>query len=301
MKNKLIYIGGWGRSGSTIISSVLTKSIDSIFIGEMRYYWDRLILEDSLCGCGKVGSKCEFWLEVTKSLSIKEENFDDFIAQNLCIVGSRARPKQALNFLPFFKDMYFKRYAKEIGNLSSLYDTIANVSKKDVVVDSSKSPFYFSVVSQMKNFEVYFIHVVRDPRAVCASWQKTKETKDFENSKSMFPRYSIIRSSLQWLVVNTLCLFFRYIRNVNYKQVSYEQFARNPKDTINEIIKFADLNHSDSPKSMIHSISGNPVRFEDLSQLKIKEDNSWKTNLSLFNQIIIKLLTIPFSTINRKK
>jgi hypothetical protein len=58
---KVLYIAGSGRSGSTILDNTLGQ-IDGFFsVGELRYIWERGLIEDRLCGCGERVHQCPFW------------------------------------------------------------------------------------------------------------------------------------------------------------------------------------------------------------------------------------------------
>src|SRR5262245_51572014 len=60
-RRKLLYIGGWGRSGSSILSNVLGSHSQIASLGEVRYIWDRGVGANKLCGCGHNFSDCPFW------------------------------------------------------------------------------------------------------------------------------------------------------------------------------------------------------------------------------------------------
>src|SRR5438270_4691352 len=57
-------MGGTGRSGSTLLARVLDRADGVFAAGELRYVWQRGVLEDRLCGCGEQFSRCPFWSEV---------------------------------------------------------------------------------------------------------------------------------------------------------------------------------------------------------------------------------------------
>ena len=49
----VLYVAGSGRSGSTLLARLLDQ-VDGLFAaGELRYVWQRGLLEDRLCGCGQ--------------------------------------------------------------------------------------------------------------------------------------------------------------------------------------------------------------------------------------------------------
>jgi len=63
-KIKVLYITGWGRSGSTILDNIMGQ-IDGFFsVGELRYIWDRNLIENRLCGCGVPLEECPIWSQI---------------------------------------------------------------------------------------------------------------------------------------------------------------------------------------------------------------------------------------------
>jgi hypothetical protein len=61
---KVLFLGGHGRSGSTILDRLLGQLPGFFSIGELRNVWQRSLLEDQLCGCGEPFSRCGFWRAV---------------------------------------------------------------------------------------------------------------------------------------------------------------------------------------------------------------------------------------------
>jgi hypothetical protein len=61
---KVAFIGGWGRSGSTLLASMLGEVPRMTPVGELRYIWERGLHDDELCGCGERFGECPFWQAV---------------------------------------------------------------------------------------------------------------------------------------------------------------------------------------------------------------------------------------------
>src|SRR5205814_5658195 len=64
MTVRVLYLAGTGRSGSTLLARILDRADGVFAAGELRYVWQRGVLEDRLCGCGEPFSSCPFWTEV---------------------------------------------------------------------------------------------------------------------------------------------------------------------------------------------------------------------------------------------
>ena len=61
---RVVFVGGTGRSGSTVVANALGALDDAVSVGEVRYLWERGIGENRLCGCGQAFADCPFWQEV---------------------------------------------------------------------------------------------------------------------------------------------------------------------------------------------------------------------------------------------
>ena len=61
---QVLYVGGWGRSGSTLLSHLLGRLPEMVAVGELRYVWQAGVSGNELCGCGEPFDECPFWVAV---------------------------------------------------------------------------------------------------------------------------------------------------------------------------------------------------------------------------------------------
>ena len=61
---RVLYVGGTGRSGSTVVANALGGLDDAVSVGEVRFLWERGIVQNRLCSCGEPFATCPFWNEV---------------------------------------------------------------------------------------------------------------------------------------------------------------------------------------------------------------------------------------------
>ena len=61
---RLLYVGGAGRSGSTLLDLLLSEVPGMFAAGEVRYLWNRGVRDNELCGCGQSFLSCPFWSAV---------------------------------------------------------------------------------------------------------------------------------------------------------------------------------------------------------------------------------------------
>ena len=60
----VLYVGGLGRSGSTLLDRMLGRLDDVWSVGELVHLWERGLKENNRCGCGRCFADCPFWRRV---------------------------------------------------------------------------------------------------------------------------------------------------------------------------------------------------------------------------------------------
>ena len=293
---RVIYVGGWGRSGSSMLANVLGSHPEAASIGELRYLWDRGMLDQRRCGCGSNVPDCDFWTQCVERAGISTD--DEVAREQTRTVGSRAILRQMLALITGRLENYRNKRVEPLDRLTRLYRSAADVAGARVLVDASKSPPYAINLLDEGQFELYFLHLVRDPRAVAYSWARKRASKDAPGD--YLPRYSVLRCVLYWYIFNLLGLFFRGRRGVSYRLVRYEDLASNPRATIEEILRDNGLpcdgldwqNSQTVHVSPQHSVSGNPSRF-DTGVVRIRRDEEWRGAMSGPRRWLVTLFCAP--------
>jgi len=238
-KVKILNITGWGRSGSTILGSLLGELDGFFFGGEIRTIWTLTILKNRLCGCGIPSRECELWKNIIKTAYGGYENINPDEMVKLMKAGTRTSHLPLMIF-PFWKNNLKENLGAYLENLEKLYQAIKDVTSCSVIVDSSKSSGYSSLLGMISSFDLYVVHLVRDPRAVTYSWQRKKSLPD-KKEHLQFNNYSVFGSSLRWTVRNLASEVFWKRHKEKYLLFRYEDFIEKPKDSIQKILNFVDF------------------------------------------------------------
>src|ERR671939_1190741 len=61
---RLFFLGGLGRSGTTLLERMLGQLPGVCPLGEVVHLWQRDLVDDERCGCGTRFSACSFWRQV---------------------------------------------------------------------------------------------------------------------------------------------------------------------------------------------------------------------------------------------
>ncbi len=64
---RVLYLGGLGRSGSTLIERLIGQLPGVCPVGELVHLWERGITAGERCGCGEPFRECPFWQQVGKA------------------------------------------------------------------------------------------------------------------------------------------------------------------------------------------------------------------------------------------
>lgn len=170
----LVYLLGWGRRGSSIMANIVGSMPASASLGEVRYLWDRGVIDNGICGCEAAFSHCDFWPGLPFGADRLGRIEPDRAVALVRSIGSGARLRQ----FPGLHNgrarrSYYDRNAADLDDLMALYAAAFETSKSRVMIDASKSPFYaLNLLYPKRAFDVAFLHLVRDPRAVLNSWKK---------------------------------------------------------------------------------------------------------------------------------
>lgn len=294
---KILYIGGAGRSGSTILEMILGNLPGFFSVGEIRHYWEYTIKGGVRCGCGEALNKCDYWSQV-HSLLTNDAGIDFSETARLAIEIDRTRN---LPFLTYRYPPTNREFFRYMQATYTLYRHCYNVSGAEVLVDSSKAPSHLYLLKQFPETEIYTLHLVRDPRAVAYAWNKRRkiETASLSGEKYMDKR-PIIASLYRWAFENYF--LEKYAIGTNgYCLMRYEDFVSNPMTEL--INKFSEMRldliapenflTQTSTLNATHSVGGNPIRFSP-GVSKISADTTWTNNSVRIARLLSGVIMFPF-------
>ena len=291
---EIIYISGYGRSGTTILHNILSQTNGLVGGGEIREIWNHGWGRNQLCGCGESFADCSFWSGVESRMGLREK---ENIVQQMQTGRSRARDRHLpLLLFPNREKVCRERYQTYLRGLNRLYEAIHHETGGSIIVDSSKSPLYGYLLTLMPDTSVYFLHVIRDARGADFSLWKRKVSDDV----SGFESYRSSTGALQWSLLNVTSEVLRSVEASRFLQVRYEDFARDPKQTISTILRFANQDTGELPfrdertahLDVTHTVAGNGRRFRT-GDIEVRIDDSWKENSPRGNVRATTLLAAP--------
>jgi hypothetical protein len=290
----VVYIGGWSRSGSTLLCRALGELDGWIAVGEVRAVWQDGILLNRACGCAAPFHECEFWRAVFEAAFGGMDS--DQAAQ---MVKMQAKlPTWHMLAMPgvILRRRLSSRMGAYVSTLGRLYRAISEVSEARVTVDSSKFPTYAYALDSSADIDLHICHLVRDPRACTFSWARRLKKQPFGVMKSLGP----VQNSLHWNQRNRV---FRSIWGEDFRRYTllrYEDFVSHPAEGIRSVRSLVEEAASvpsapDDRQVTLgpnHMVAGNPNRF-DTGRVAVRDDREWMTGLPQRDQSIVKALTFP--------
>ena len=298
---KVLYIVGWGRSGSTIIDNLLGETDGFFTAGELGHLWQRGLIEGRRCGCGDVLTQCEVWSRVLRAAFGDDyEKLDarEVVAWRREAVRVRHSWK-LLNQVPgrALGDSSLDSYVEVVDRL---YRAIAATTGAHVVVDSTKRPSDGALLRLLPHVDAFYLHLVRDPRAVAYSWGRRKAQLDRDRAVDM-EAHGPTSSTVSWLGWNLAAEALTRRHDARRSLLlRYEDFVARPRPTVQRIVDLVGERPESLPfendRTVLlgknHTVSGNPDRFKTGS-VTLREDAEWTAKQPRGDRLLTTMLALP--------
>ncbi len=263
MKKKLIiYIAGYGRSGSTILEFYISKYISALSLGEIsmlnkEYYSDKNLK----CICGKKYNLCK----LNKNLIYKDKK------KNLIVWYKKILPQTSI-LIKYFFYFYLKNIKKvkniklnDLNYIKNELELIDKVFPNAILVESSKSTLFTSnkpYILRKLGYEVIIIHVYRSFFSTLKSVLKGSNAFLSGKIKKEKP-FRVIRFLLAYFLANlkatTLSISFPYLLIKNNEIYSKKKFIlKKIKKFIFNEISIKKINFKKTNES--HMVGGNRLK-----------------------------------------
>ena len=265
---RLVYIGGFGQSGSTLLESLLTANPQVVACGEVANGFEGRTGRDLKCSCGALAKDCPVW----------------------CVFapGSNATLNHDALVLTLLE------------HVKNKYAILCDSSK--TAWGSITAPFR---LRRLLGERFFMLHLVRDPRAVCWSairlplikTRRKQQPTPIERALSR-PIPRCFRTAAGWWVANLACELFGRLYPGQYLRLSYEEVASSPREVLHTVFGAAapDLPaRLDEPEESgnRHQIYGNRMRRQRLRFADVRLDDGWKSEMAPRHRRLAGALSWP--------
>ena len=301
----VLFLGGLGRSGTTLIERVLARAEGVHALGELVFLWERALGADERCGCGEAFSACPFWRAVGARAFGGWDRVDAGAMRALQGAVDRNR------YIPFLlaprlagwlSPSYAARRDRYAAALSRIYAAVAGETGASVLVDSSKHASTAALLRHVEGIDARVVQVVRDPCGVAYSWSKVVARPDATDGTSTMARLGPVRASLRWLAYDAVLELVRRPRRGG--RVRYEDFVADPGGASARLLAFAGhraqvaigAGEEGGPPTVDlgtdHTVAGNPLRFRT-GPVRVLRDDEWRERLPARDRRVVDALTWP--------
>jgi hypothetical protein len=298
----VLSVVGAGRSGTTVLASVLGEVPGCASAGEIRWLWERGVLDGRPCGCGEKPATCPVWsrvieaclstpgpdglLPTVESIVAAQQQLDETRHRLRVLRGARADDEdRALRLVRHVTGVVVRSFAEATG--------------AGVVIDTSKRPLDAAVMAQVPDVDHYVVHMLRDPRAVAHSWRRAKSFSVGDETRTMGTR-KLPATVRRWLAnaLGTEALH-RQVSPDHWKRLRYEDFCAQPIESMDELLTMMGVPgrppFEDAGTVRLqpnHIVAGNPSRFT-VGSVRIHVDEEWKTVMSRRDRMLVTTGTWP--------
>ena len=253
----MIFIIGVGRSGTSLLQSILNSHSEISFLPETQFLRNYVF---------------------KKNILINESNYRQII-------------KQLENDSRFSRlNIYPELVIEKSENMIDVYKSITNLflKNKNKKIVGDKDP---KIIENIKSLNYFFpnskiIHIIRDPRDVVLSRTKARWSK----------KYPYFIHSIIYYLQMTLGrkMLYKYYSKSNYYELKYEDLIRESDYELKKICNFLGveyekniLNYQDSSSELV-SKDEFDWKKETFNPVDSKNFNKWKKEFNFFKILIIE-------------
>jgi hypothetical protein len=295
----VVYLGGFGRSGSTMVERMLGAAHGWVNVGELVDLARSVAGSDELCGCGLPFSRCPLWTQVGEVAfgGWTEEVLDRLAGLQRAAARQRHLPGLLSSRRPPSTALMDLRAA-----YGRIYRAVAEVTGSRVVVDASKGPALGQALAGSYGIDLRMLNVVREPRAVAWSWNRRLERPHATAGNTQMWRIPAHRAAAQWSTLQLEMEAIARLGGVRSARLRYEDFVADPVGTLVAAttalgvpVSPADLPAVEDGRIVFepsHGLAGNPGRFRS-GTIELRRDDGWTTEMPSTDRAVVTALTLP--------
>jgi hypothetical protein len=305
---RVLFIGGLGRSGSTLLDRALGR-LDGVWsVGELVHVWQRGLQENNRCGCGRRFRDCAFWRLVGEVAFGGWDALDvgEVLALKRAVDRNRYVP---LMVLPALWPPYRARLRRYLELLERLYDAVRQVagataegrSTGPLLVDASKHASHAFLLRRLPGVELRLVHLVRDSRGVAFSWTKLMRRREVVDGDALMATDTPLRMSARYLAYNSLFHLLDRL-GVATLLLRYESLVHQPARQLRRVLAHAGRPAADGELGFVgdgwielgpsHALAGNPMRFER-GRVPLRLDEEWRGKMRRRHRLLTVGSTWP--------
>ena len=247
MTKRVIYISGYGRSGSTILDVYLSNAGDCFGAGELvNLFADWL--NDKYCSCGEKISQCQYWKGVLADVRAGElERMREVTEENERLFSAHRSP-----------GVYNQVWQPIFDRIFQATDTVIDSSKV------SRLTYHRPRLLKAMGYKVDIVYLYRQPDELLLSLRKGSNRSLEANGPVERGRFRVFLGSVRgffgWFIASAgtvlACRRFGFRRI----DVAYEEFIAHPHEIAESILEQPIEQSVPDELDGGHGVSGNRTR-----------------------------------------
>lgn len=298
----LIYIAGYGRSGSTLLDITVSNdsSCTSIGAGAHVFEW---FVNDGQCACGDPVRRCPIWSRVGSRI---DETFPDRDMIDLLRIQRRVEGRR--RYLLPWPGRGVRRADWDVYRRANrlVLEEVSRAAGVKAIVDSSGTSGQCmgraGALSRLDGVNVKLMKLTRDPRAVVSSALRKPGSPEREQSR-LPPLLQTVKVALSWSLSSAASDRIGSRPEIVPCRIRYEDFVRSPTDELERMARELELDfgsvigrlENGEPLRPRHNIAGNRLRFEEA--IHIRSNTSYSLDSPYF--AVASALTLPLRRLYR--
>jgi hypothetical protein len=299
-KIRVVYIGGTARSGTGILGRVFSLIEDSAHGGELRRLWSRGLRPGRTCDCGQPHADCPVWskLLVPGASFIEPSIAERALVQEAAVPEAHAWWRALKHVRRNSPPDPATAEAGYVKMYSDLYRAFARVTGASVILDNSKNPGDVALLVDAPDIIAYSVHIVRDPRGVLFSRRKRYSSDNPGRSRPI----ETARVAVYWMLRQfTFDAIRRRYGEDRSLLVIYEELMADPNRALRGACRMLDVPEPDveiqpgRPTTVpaVHGPDGSRLRRFVTTEVVLRVDDRWRTDLHPFDRALMTFLTFP--------
>lgn len=294
-RTPVLFINAAAYSGSTLLTRLLMEHPLITSVGELSGYVQKDDEpKERYCSCGEKLGACGFWKDLASRLSHAEIAFDPeafgtkfrlfpyrYRVLNGLVTGSLgSNLLEQLRWTALGSVAAYRQSLGKIIERNEIYiETICEMTGAEVFLDGSKYASRAKFLSLSDRLDLHVVHLTRDSRGVVNSYRKNAGL-------------NVIHGALKWSASQAKSAGLKRWFSQKYLRVRYEDLCLDPLASANRIFSFMKL----PPLTGFPAGSNGPVhilgnRMRHSGELRVRQDLSWKEQLSPWQMAVITALT----------
>lgn len=256
------YVAGYGRSGSTVLGTLLQALPKVVHVGELGEL-PRVVQAGELCSCGRIIGACDHWSQILHSWRGERDRESLETLSRYDTGGQLHRVRRLVC------DLVRDSCAVDeyLGETKALLEAIRLHTGAEVIVDSSKDPLRAVLLSRIDGLDLRVVHLTRDCRAVSASLLKSHNRALEKGVGRTIQRRPVWQSAAAWTVRNAQIEVLLHWIGLGGR-VRHEDIGSDVVGTVRRLVE--DLGWETSPTEMGlegplevgHIVAGNRLRMQ---------------------------------------